>query len=150
MVVQKHLSCTHHSDVQDHQVTIVAEKLPDGIEEAGDDLIKEIIGCMDCGRAYRILPRELSFYRRFRIPLPRYCHRCRYARRLKLRNPRKLYKRTCACVGNQSVEGRYTNTPAVHPSHAPREKCPNVFQTSYSPERAEIVYCESCYNTEVV
>ena len=27
--------------------------------------------------------------------------------------------------------------------------CNNEFETSYAPERPEIVYCESCYNQEV-
>ena len=28
-------------------------------------------------------------------------------------------------------------------------KCTNEFETSYAPERPEIVYCESCYQKEV-
>lgn len=28
--------------------------------------------------------------------------------------------------------------------------CPNEFQTSYAPDRPEIVYCEACYQAEVV
>ena len=27
--------------------------------------------------------------------------------------------------------------------------CDNEFETSYAPERPEIIYCESCYNKEV-
>ncbi|MFH1193084.1 MAG: hypothetical protein V1656_02080 [Candidatus Jorgensenbacteria bacterium] len=46
-----------------------------------------------------------------------------------------------------SENGAYTNTvPHIHGGG----KCPNEFETSYAPERKEIVYCESCYNAEVV
>jgi len=30
-----------------------------------------------------------------------------------------------------------------------KEECPNEFETSYAPDRPEIIYCESCYNKEV-
>jgi hypothetical protein len=40
----------------------------------------------------------------------------------------------------------YTNTtPHFHGDAS----CPNEFETSYAPERPEIVYCEACYNAEV-
>ena len=43
--------------------------------------------------------------------------------------------------------GLYKNF--VDHSHGARH-CPNEFETSYAPDRAEIVYCESCYQVEVV
>ncbi|EKE26117.1 MAG: hypothetical protein ACD_4C00428G0002, partial [uncultured bacterium (gcode 4)] len=46
--------------------------------------------------------------------------------RMKLRNPRKLYDRTC-------------DNPI----------CRKPIKTTYSPDRSEIVYCESCYEKEV-
>ena len=30
-----------------------------------------------------------------------------------------------------------------------KQGCKNEFETSYAPERPEIIYCESCYNSEV-
>jgi hypothetical protein len=60
------------------------------------------------------------------IPLPRYCPNCRHHERLKNRNPLKLYKRTCM-----------------------KEGCDVEFETTYAPERKEIVYCEKCYQNEV-
>jgi len=35
--------------------------------------------------------------------------------------------------------------PAPHHSR----KCPNEFETSYAPDRPEIVYCEQCYQQKV-
>ncbi|MFH0712569.1 MAG: hypothetical protein V2A55_01830, partial [Candidatus Jorgensenbacteria bacterium] len=63
------------------------------------------------------------------------------------RNLPKLWKGSCKCAGQKSDNGVYHNV-ANHPHGA--GKCPNKFETSYSPERKEIVYCEQCYNAEVV
>ena len=109
----------------EYHITITADKLPDHINDLGvQHLSKEIIGCMSCKRAYQILDRELEFYQRFGLPLPRLCHNCRHAERLKLRNPMRLYDRTCA-------------------------KCRTAITTTYSPDRSEMVYCETCYQQEI-
>jgi hypothetical protein len=47
------------------------------------------------------------------------------------------------CTGNQ----KYKNTVSHQHGSAP---CPNKFETSYSPEREETVYCEECYQAELV
>ena len=113
-------------DVKEFEVTLKAASLPDHIADAQDSLVQEKIACAKCGRAYRILQAELDFYRRYFIPLPQFCHRCRYMKRISQRNPRKLYERTCMKSG-----------------------CENKFKTTYSPERPEVIYCESHYNQEV-
>jgi hypothetical protein len=81
------------------------------------------------------------------LPLPRLCPNCRHYQRLKQRNPLKLWKRHCQCAGGKSSNGVYQNT-VVH-NHG-TNPCPNEFETSYSPERPEIIYCEECYLKEVV
>ena len=43
-------------------------------------------------------------------------------------------------------KGTYQNT-AKH--FHDNNHCPNEFETSYAPDRSEIVYCEQCYNGEV-
>ena len=53
---------------------------------------------------------------------------------LEMRNPMKLWHRTCMCDKN-------------HLNHT--GKCTNEFETSYSPDRPEIIYCEQCYQQEV-
>ena len=138
-------------NAKEYEVTIRAGDLPDNIEDTSDDILKEIIQCDSCKKAYRILDRELQFLRRFTIALPRLCHRCRYVARLAVRNPRKSYVRRCQCVGRKSENGIYENTSSSeHESHGKNEHCPNEFETTYSPDRPEIVYCEQCYQAEVV
>jgi hypothetical protein len=136
-------------------------RLPDNIKDVRDDILKEIIGCADCGKAYRIIEMELQFYRRIPLPLPRKCPECRFKDRFKFVNPPKFWPAKCQCGGTKSDSKRITNNSdkssvisreayanaTAHPhGGAP---CPNEFETSYAPESPAIIYCESCYNSEV-
>jgi len=120
--------------IPEHQPTLFAQNLPDAIEDSNDEITKENIGCINCGRAYRIISKEYQFLKQSHLPLPRLCPECRHQTRLKLRNPLKLWHRRCMCD---------------IPSHGHDGKCLNEFETSYAPDRPETIYCESCYNTEL-
>ncbi len=137
-----------------YQATVEPEKIPDRINEVSEDILKEVIGCAHRGKcndqctfAFRITAQELQFYKRIHLPLPRLCPNCRHYERLKRRNPLKLWHRKCTCAGAKSDNGVYTNT--ISHFHNTNH-CPNEFETSYPPDRPEIVYCEQCYNAEVV
>lgn len=112
---------------REFEITLKNEDLPDNISEVDENILDEIISCMDCKRAYRIVPLELDFYKRINFPIPRKCHDCRFLERFKFINPPKLWHRKCMNDG-----------------------CNNEFETSYAPDRPEIIYCESCYNREVI
>ncbi|MBI1812941.1 hypothetical protein HY285_05715 [Candidatus Peregrinibacteria bacterium] len=90
------------------------------IEGVDDAICEKILLCESTGNLYKVIPQELEFYREMHLPIPRICPNERHARRMAKRNPRKLWSRTCA-------------------------KCGKGIETSYSPDRPEIVYCESCY-----
>ncbi len=104
--------------------TIKPEDVPDAIADIQDSITNEILKCVGCERNYKIIPNELLFYQQMALPIPRMCFYCRHAARIARRNPYKLWHRKCA-------------------------KCDNEFETSYSPKRKEIVYCESCYQAEI-
>ncbi|MBI4085015.1 MAG: hypothetical protein HY432_00720 [Candidatus Liptonbacteria bacterium] len=143
---------------RNYGITKKPEELPDNIKDVDDSIIKEIIQCQhisppaggcneQCTQAYRIIPDELSFYRRMNLALPRLCPNCRHYQRLKQRNPLRLWHGKCQCAGTKSENGAYDNqTNHQHNGN----HCPNEFETSYAPNRPEIVYCENCYNSEVV
>ncbi len=140
-------------EVKEHGVTLSADKIPMTIAEATDAITQEIIGCEHqgqcndgCTRAFKIIPAELQLYRQLGIPIPALCPNCRHALRRARKSPPLLYKRECNCEGSMSETGNYKNT-APHFHNA--ERCPNSFETSYSPDRPEIVYCEQCYQAEV-
>ena len=132
---------------QEYQISMKGEDLPDTIEEAKDNILDAIISCTKCKKAYRIIKQELDFLRREQISLPRYCVDCRHSLRIEQRLPSKLFHCKCQCAGVKSENGVYKNT-AKH-SHGDGH-CSNEFETSYAPDRPEIVYCEQCYQSEVV
>ena len=110
----------------EHKITLKASDLPDDIKEVTDNILKEVIQCDFCKNAFKIIGTELDFYRKYSIPLPRFCFNCRHTERRKKMNPLKLWHRHCM-----------------------KEGCTNEFETSYAPDRLEIIYCESCYQKEV-
>ncbi len=119
---------------KNYTITIHADDIPDSIADITDEITKETLGCEHggmcnehCATAFRITPDELQFYRTFKLPIPHLCPNCRHYGRVKMKTPLALWHRTC-----------------MH------EGCPNEFETSYAPERPEIVYCESCYQKEVL
>ena len=118
---------------RNYTIDIKNEDIPDDIKEVEDTIINKVIECAhkgtcneQCTEAFKIIRDELKFYQRMNLPLPRLCPNCRHYNRLKQRNPLKLWHRKCM-----------------------KENCPNEFETSYAPDRPEIVYCEKCYNQEV-
>ncbi len=118
-------------DTKQYKITLQPADLPDHIKDVSDDILNQVIACEhegkcneQCMGAFKITPFELEFYKKMNLALPRLCSNCRHYHRLSQRNPFKLWDRQCA-------------------------KCGKDIKTSYSPDRPEIVYCESCYNNEV-
>jgi hypothetical protein len=137
----------HDLATREFKTTSKSATLPDAVADVPDSITKEIIACATCGHGYRVLERELILYRHLKLPLPRECHECRYRVRIGLRNPIAWHHRACACAGLASDGGVYANI-ASH-SHG-LNRCVNEFETSYAPDRKEIVYCEACYQSEIV
>ena len=99
-------------------------ELPDDINDVTDDVLKYAIKCEATGKLFKLIPQELEFYRKHKLPLPRKSPYQRHLERVAQRNPYKLWDREC-------------------------DKCGDGIRTSYSPERPEKVYCEKCYLSEV-
>ncbi len=118
-----------------YTITIKASELPDDIEDVDDSILKEVIECEVSKRAFRLTQAEFQFYKTMKIPIPRLHPDERHKRRLEKQNPMKLWQRTCMCKKEE------------HHNH--EGKCEQEFETSYSPDRKEIVYCEKCYQQEV-
>ncbi len=128
--------------------TLVWNTVPDSLQDFDPvDITKEIFVCRVCKKNYRIIQAEFGFYKRLHIPIPRLCPDCRHMRRFQARGPNRLWHRQCTCGGLTSGNGLYQNTAQHFHGEAP---CPNEFETSYAPERKEIVYCEACYQSEVI
>ncbi len=98
--------------------------LPDRIDQTPDSVTQEILACVRCTKNYRVIPQELAYYRKQILAVPHQCPDCRHGDRMKLRNPRKLWTRKCS-------------------------KCGKELQSTYAPERPEVIACEECYLKEV-
>jgi len=138
---------------KDYQATTKSEDLPDHIKDVTENILEEVITCSNngevltqCTKAYRIIKSELEFLKNNNIALPRYCPNCRHYKRLRQRNPLKLWHGKCQCAGLHSLNKKYKNT--IEHIHG-NEPCPIEFETAYAPDRPEIVYCEKCYQQEV-
>lgn len=133
-------------DARNYTVTLPYEKLPKTIQETKESILNEVISCASqdteesrkiytsCSTAFRITKDELTLRQKMNVPIPEKCFPCRFRDRLNKRTPRKLWSRECQCDKN---------------SHEHTGKCANTFETSFSPERKEIIYCEGCYQKEV-
>jgi hypothetical protein len=105
-------------EVKDYQKSTY--QIPDDVCETDVSICSEILACESCGKNFKIQEKEIGFYKRMNIAVPRKCPDCRYFERIALRNPRPLYERTC-------------------------DKCGAAIETTYAPSRSEKIYCEKCY-----
>jgi len=108
------------------QGTIEYENLPKNSDDYNDNLINEVLTCDNCEKNFKLINREINFYKKNKLLLPSRCFNCRHAERMGRRNKRNLWSAECA-------------------------KCNSKILTSYNPEDQKIykIYCESCFNKEV-
>jgi len=110
------------------------DKNPEAEKEIGNCL-RGVLKCKISGRPFKIIPQEMATYIKQKIELPT-CHPdVRHQERLAQFNKMELYRRECMC--------EETN-------HGHQGKCSNEFETTYSPDRPEKVYCEECYQKAVI
>ncbi|KKU51758.1 MAG: hypothetical protein UX74_C0021G0002 [Parcubacteria group bacterium GW2011_GWA2_47_10b] len=112
-------------NLQEAAITMHASEIPDNMHDISNSIVNEIIKCVACAKPYRIIPQELELLRKMDVPAPRKCPNCRHMGRIARLNPPRLWNRMCA-------------------------KCGKKIMTSYAPDLPEIVYCEQCYQAEVV
>ncbi len=98
---------------------------PDHIKDVADDVIKGVLKCQECRMNYKLVKMELQFYRKLNIPIPQCCPLCRDRARISHLSPIRIFDRRC-------------------------EKCKKDITSSYDPKGEELVYCEACYQAEVV
>ncbi len=101
------------------------EQVPDSITDVSGDIQNHALLCKETGRPFRIVPTELTYYKRYQIPLPttHQYHRM---------------KKSFSYFGNmRSYPGVCT-------------RCACQLQTIYSPESHMMLYCDECYQKEVL
>ena len=103
---------------------IVSPAPPDKIADTDSAICRCAFHCAASGKAYRIIEKELEFYRKMMLPLPRFHPDVRMSRRRAQLNPFRLWTRQCA-------------------------KCGKKTASTYAPGRPEAIYCEDCYLVRV-
>ena len=106
--------------------TIKKGEIPISINAVNNNILDDILVCEECNKNFKIIEAELTFYKKMGLPIPHKDFECRHRDRMKKRNGMKLYHRSCM-----------------------KEGCENEFETTYAPDRPEIIYCERCYQSEV-
>lgn len=105
--------------------TIKKENIPE-IEKVDDSIVKEIFSCEKCQKNYKVIKAEIRLYKQLHVPIPNTCPHCRDLNHIKQLESFNLWHRQCM-----------------------KPDCKNTFETTYSPDRKELVYCEDCYNKEI-
>lgn len=105
--------------------TIHAKELPDSIKDVSDDILDLAIICVESGRPFRIIASELAFYRRWNIPIPVVHPYRRIRDRYKYAGSGKNYSGIC-------------------------KKCGIDVQTIYSDLDKWILYCDECFQKEII
>jgi hypothetical protein len=95
-------------------------QIPDDISAVDDDIARQILRCDKSEKLYRVIPQEVQFYRKFKLPIPRVCPEQRHLDRFNSRQKRQLFDRSC-------------------------DDCGVAVKSVYSNEVDFKVYCEACY-----
>ncbi|MES2930511.1 MAG: hypothetical protein V4665_01880 [Patescibacteria group bacterium] len=104
---------------------IESDNVPQTIEETTDDVLKIAILCENTNRPFRITVSELAFYRSMKLPLPTIHPSPRMRAFADLKPTAKKYKAVCA-------------------------KCQKEMDSMSDRKKDFILYCEKCYQQEVV
>jgi hypothetical protein len=103
-------------------------------QEKAGELLKGILKCEISGRPFKIQSKELAFYIENNIQIPSIHPDERHKARFAQNNPLNLFSRECMCEES---------------AHEHEGKCQTKFQTTFSPDRPETIYCEDCYQKSV-
>ena len=115
--------------------TISQDDVPDSILDVSETIINEVLSCIKCQRNYKILLGELNLYRRLLVPIPTQCFFCRHETRQLMRGEHDLISRRCDCTQS---------------NHEHAERCKNIFKTFLGKKENRPVYCETCYQKELI
>ena len=114
------------SEIDMHGLNAISAKdLPDTIQEVDNSILQKAILCEKTGRPFRIIQSELNFLRKMGLPIPRI-------------NP------------IVRSENRYKLIPVAVKYQTKCEKCKKEIQSIYNPNEGFRLYCESCFQQEVV
>ena len=116
----------HKSELSEHKISKKWEDVPDNVKDANVSITKEVIGCKNCGKGFKIIESEFNFLRLRNLPLPRECPFCRIKKKFTIWvGEMKLFERKC-------------------------ENCGTVFESHYGGQEVPKILCKKCYQQEII
>lgn len=112
------------TNVGDMEIINVKD-LPDTIEQVDDSILDKAIKCEETGKPFKITQTELDFYRKLKLPLPRVHPTVR-------------------------IEKKYSFSPPGTTIFTNCVKCNKGIQSIFNPKDGFNLYCEFCYQQEVI
>ena len=97
--------------------------LPDRIKDVDDEVLSKILKCERSGNAYKVVKKELDFYRKLGLPVAKISPRERLNERFSLKSI-NFFDVNCF-------------------------KCEKDLETTIDPSKYKKIYCEECYLKEV-
>ncbi len=120
-----YLEAEDEIDISKYEV-LTPNQIPDNIKDVDNSILDKVLICSQTQRPFKLTKFELNFYKKHHIPIPNIHPLQRIKNRfIKWRHPYKLWKDKC-------------------------QKCHNNMYSNYNPKRGLKVYCEKCYQQEVI
>lgn len=115
--------------------TVAQEYFPLIKDDATDNSLRWNDGADEVvNKPFKLTTAEQVFYKQMQLPEPTEHPEMRHRTRMRYRNPRQLWHRQCMCSTAE---------------HGHPEQCAIKFDTTYSEDRPEKVYCEDCFKKEM-
>jgi hypothetical protein len=102
--------------------TIKSIELADDVQKVDKDILNKAIICKTTGKPYRLIAKELEFYKKHNIIIPKEHYDLRYAKRAKYTSDTNLYLLKCDKCDKETL--------SIH-------------------ENNKNIYCENCYKKEI-
>ncbi len=120
-----YLEAEDEIDISQYEV-LTPDNIPDHIKDVDTAILSKVLICSQTQRPFKLTKFELDFYKKHNIPIPN-IHPLQRIKNLFInwRHPYKLWKDTC-------------------------KRCDKEIYSNYNPEKNLKVYCERCYQQEVV
>lgn len=101
----------YENPIADIKQTINAQKLTDVNQIEDQELLKFAIKCESSGKLFKLIEKELKFYKRYGLALPRFHPEERHRLRALALNPRKLWPRKCTVTGKEILSSYPKDSP---------------------------------------
>ena len=124
IALEGYLAGEVESNIGDMKV-LQPQDVPTTIDAVTDEILSQAIFSENAKRPFRIVPTELDFYRRMKLPLPWDHPQIRMRRFVHMAATGKKYKAVC-------------------------EKCHKSIESYFDPADGYQLYCEACYKAEVL